>query len=1050
MSIDYDAIRQENIKKYGTDIDQYGPILLENPYSDQTHFIFELLQNAEDAEANQVHFRLYLNRLEFEHDGCPFNEDDVRGICRLAAGTKRNDINKIGKFGIGFKSVYAHTTSPEIHSADEHFAIDNYVQPRAIDSLSTATRTLFVFPFNHADKTAEESYQAIGKRLKDLSARTLLFLRNIADISFQIEDGRSGSYERRTHKELEPGFAKIITLNDKQLASESKENWLVCEKDVAHLIHEYDLAEEEFEIAENTAFAVQIAFLLTDYASDGKPEIELLIQSRLSVFFPTERETNLGFLVQGPYQTNSARDDIRKDIPFNLALSNETGELIVEALRWLRDREWLTVNVLNTMPVEYNKFHENDKESYAYVESLFTPIYDRVLTAMKEEALIPAYGGRYISGHEAVLEGSEALRNLLNGKQLQHILDTDREMHWMITADLTTELRRYFLHRVGIDEIDADRFVRRIDRDFISRQSSDWIRQFYEYASVFNSRSYLHTSPFNILKVKPIIRLADDTHVAPYRNSWDDKPQAYLPTEHESQFPTVKRQVCKSDKAVEFLKKLGLKEPDIVDEVEKNILRKYIEGQEIGYAEHMEDIGLIVQALEEDSQVRKKSLVSALKATPFLLAENAMGVSKYRKSEDIIYFRDPMLEMYFEGNPDAWFISSQYKQHFDDLEQLNIFPGVARWLRKPNRLDGNVTIRSYWGDHQRGLNGFDPGFKIDGLEFALSHPNIVRSSFIWNTLLMPRKHCILGDVARSTVKTYPSDRTIIEENVVSIAGELLRWYAWLPDRNGNFSKPCQLTLDELPDEFHQDAELANALGMQVSNDSPFHNLPESERRKHELVEGRSEQEVEKALALLDEQTQKAREPVEVVEPDEYPNQLEDDFEQAGSPTPPVRPNPDCDSLNGDPDDRFVEDIVSEPDPEERYRIGLRKIWETKNKETRRFLESEYRGECQICDSTFPKRNRAPYFEAVHLIPRTSGRWLDHPRNALCLCADHSARFQHGERGTPDSDIIDQIRSYDGGPDHHVKIILCDRLVTVRFFARHIRELCVAAGGNDCL
>ena len=41
MAIDYVAIRRENIKKYGTDFDQYGPVLLENLYSDQTHFAIE-------------------------------------------------------------------------------------------------------------------------------------------------------------------------------------------------------------------------------------------------------------------------------------------------------------------------------------------------------------------------------------------------------------------------------------------------------------------------------------------------------------------------------------------------------------------------------------------------------------------------------------------------------------------------------------------------------------------------------------------------------------------------------------------------------------------------------------------------------------------------------------------------------------------------------------------------------------------------------------------------------------------------------------------------
>lgn len=1035
MSIDYDAIRQENIKKYGTDIDQYGPILLENLYSDQTHFIFELLQNAEDAKASQAQFRLYSDRLEFEHDGCPFNEKNVRGICGLAAGTKRNDVNMIGKFGIGFKSVYAHTSSPEIHSADEHFAIDNYVQPRLIDALSTTTKTLFVFPFNHADKTTEESHQSIAKRLQDLSARSLLFLRNINDISFQIEDGHSGNYERRIAKELETDFAKIITLADKQFASETKENWLVFEKDVAHLINEMDLTDEELQIAEDTTLAVQIAFLVSDFESDDKPAIDMLAQSCLSVFFPTERETYLGFLMQGPYQTNSARDDIRKDIPFNLALSNETGELIVEALRWLRDREWLTVNVLNTMPVEYNKFHENDKESYAYVESLFTPIYDRVLTAMKEEALIPAYVGRYISGNGAVLEGSEALRNLLNGKQLQHILDTDREMHWMITADLTTELRRYFLHRVGIDEIDADRFVRRIDRDFISRQSSDWIRQFYEYASVFNSRSYLHTSPFNILKVKPIIRLADDTHVAPYRNSWDDKPQAYLPTEHESQFPTVKRQVCKSDKAVEFLKKLGLKEPDIVDEVEKNILRKYIEGQEIGYAEHMEDIGLIIQALEEDSQVRKKSLVTALKATPFLWATNAIRDSEYRKPDDYIYFRNQTLEMYFAGNPEGWFISSKYEQYFNDLKQLDIWQGVVRSLIESD-ASGYVTIMNYRGRHVRGLNGFHPGFEIVGLEVALSKPNIERSRYIWNKLLIPNRHLISGEVESCTRQTFVDSKT---EWQVSAAGKLVRQKAWLPDGNGNFVKPSELSLEDLPSEFRKDNELANALCMDISDDSPFHNLPENERRKHERVKDRTEEEIIEALEDYDKKKAKELESNETLAPEGIPAELARVFNRPDFPSPRPRP------VSSEPTDSALEgertktelDLNQESHP---IPLALRRKPRAKNRETERYLLDEYGGRCQICDTTFKLRNGSPFFAIAHLIQRSKSELLDNPRNAISLCANHWVQFKHGELKTLDEDILHQIVASEEELPHEILVMLCGEPQVITFSANHISKL----------
>jgi HSP90 family molecular chaperone len=49
MASDYSTIRAENERRYGTDIRRVGTMLLANLYDDRTHFIFELLQNAEDA-----------------------------------------------------------------------------------------------------------------------------------------------------------------------------------------------------------------------------------------------------------------------------------------------------------------------------------------------------------------------------------------------------------------------------------------------------------------------------------------------------------------------------------------------------------------------------------------------------------------------------------------------------------------------------------------------------------------------------------------------------------------------------------------------------------------------------------------------------------------------------------------------------------------------------------------------------------------------------------------------------------------------------------------
>src|SRR5437773_767839 len=100
MASDYATIRNENERWYGTDIGRIGPMLLADRYHDRTHFIFELLQNAEDALRRRdgwsgpraVNFVLSDSELRVSHFGAPFSEPDVRGICGIAEGTKVRDL----------------------------------------------------------------------------------------------------------------------------------------------------------------------------------------------------------------------------------------------------------------------------------------------------------------------------------------------------------------------------------------------------------------------------------------------------------------------------------------------------------------------------------------------------------------------------------------------------------------------------------------------------------------------------------------------------------------------------------------------------------------------------------------------------------------------------------------------------------------------------------------------------------------------------------------------------------------------------------------------
>ena len=89
-------------------------------YSDQAHFIYELLQNADDAKATKVKFILEEKKLIFIHNGTrrfsvsnPNSEDDdsekgflgdVNAITSIANSNKTSA--SIGKFGVGFKAVF--------------------------------------------------------------------------------------------------------------------------------------------------------------------------------------------------------------------------------------------------------------------------------------------------------------------------------------------------------------------------------------------------------------------------------------------------------------------------------------------------------------------------------------------------------------------------------------------------------------------------------------------------------------------------------------------------------------------------------------------------------------------------------------------------------------------------------------------------------------------------------------------------------------------------------------------------------------------------------
>ena len=337
---------------------------------------------------------------------------------------------------------------------------------------------------------------------------------------------------------------RIKLLSDSEDEDPIEESWLVFSREV----------DSDGESARHVELAFNLA--LDD---SGKDVIKAVDRSPLVAFFPTVPETHLGMLVQGPYRTTSSRDNIPQTDPWNRHLVKETAALLVDALRWLRDRRMLGVHVFDALPLSRSLFHDDD--------SRFAAMFDAVRDALAREPLLPAHRGGYVSASNAKLTPDKGLRDLTSRPRLAQLLGEDEPVAWLtgdITESRTPKLYDYLTDEHGIAEIDTSYLLELLDKQFLESQDDKWIRRLYEFLNRQRPESYYLRDDL------PLIRLEDGTHVA---LGYGDDPAAFLPTDARSSPPnTVRPTVCDSKPALEFLKWLGLSEFDQIDALIRDVI----------------------------------------------------------------------------------------------------------------------------------------------------------------------------------------------------------------------------------------------------------------------------------------------------------------------------------------------------------------------------------------------------------------------------------------------------------------------------------------------
>ena len=187
--------------------------------------VYELVQNADDAKAARMAFRVLADRLEVSNDAsfsdcgdmaaqrCPWRAKgpacDFHSFRRVASGNKALRTETTGAFGIGFTSVYQITDHPEIVSAGRHWILDESaaedyrirVCKGECGRDHHAPGTLVVLPFA---TTESELRQALGASIvtpEDVDTLVaeiahvvpdaLLFLRHLNEIEIDADPVQS-------------------------------------------------------------------------------------------------------------------------------------------------------------------------------------------------------------------------------------------------------------------------------------------------------------------------------------------------------------------------------------------------------------------------------------------------------------------------------------------------------------------------------------------------------------------------------------------------------------------------------------------------------------------------------------------------------------------------------------------------------------------------------------------------------------------------------------------------------------------------------------------
>lgn len=1044
----FEQVRDENVVKYGTRVSSYIPIII-NQYSDRTHFIYEVLQNAEDAGATYIRFVLHKDRFVIFHNGRPFNERDIVGVCGIADGTKE-DGTRIGHFGIGFKAVYGYTLTPEIYSGKYSFKIEDYLNPYEIKKKPelAAEETCLVLPFDKDSVTKEVAYSEIKEALtRKITAESILMLDSIAEVETSID-----------------GYPEIICISKEKGPKDKTGNVFDLNIMTSYTNTALKTSREEeqnylfFTDGEKEACAII-------FKTVGKELIEVK-NSKIFAFFPTAKEAHQSFYIHAPFDTTPARDNFKEGAEFgghNIKLVKNICKLITYAFIWLRNNGYLTFAGLNKVYPIY-EYEETD---------ILRAIYQNSIDIIRDgEPLLPTNeDGVYKSIDEICVPENMGIVNVFSDTDLQRLIG-NRKIFWLSKEISTKEygaFKSFLDDNFDFKTYEWRHLVLKMTASYLKEKDLVWTERLMGNIESFCiRRSSQQSSHYIDVSEIPFVRLSNGEHICARK---DGKLQVYLNNPAVCKLKILEA-FRNNDTIRSFYERaLGIPNYDLERETIDKILPKYTTKN---------------VAFKSDDHIREniedlKEIKDAISMNPLILEQVAEryivtdGKEWYRPSE--LYIRSGDVRSGYDlirGIVDIKYLASSY---FDDtvmtirldedfFKKIGCSLGVRieqttkeAYLRALGKYCGSQAasdLRAKVMSKYYISKKFDWSFNFEGFPEVFKDMTPEKSMKIARFVNMyTTKFDIQGELVGADDQNF-SGKNVDSSMAYSMLGLQLCYEKWVYiNGNPNPQSPIDVDREDLIKGYEPAKRLMAMIPFKEVKNALFDYLESMFDDKGDLA--LVKQMMSDPTEFLKLAKQKAKSEAKLEAQAAKKGSLEERLKNGDKNQKGEKPEEDNGGLEVNPisakalekrTQKLEEELTASLGEQIKVTRGAYFTRRECDPNERAFLQAEYDGRCQICVKKITKWNNEPYFEAINIIkPSTmfdnlSGS-LGLGWNSLCLCPNCAAEYNYCSKRI--SNIYEQVMSTKVEPDSEEAIGIDIELPqgktrTIRYSPRHFLAL----------